>query len=142
MGEHASLPRCQPSFGGDDLAGLRHDMCFGPDTPSIAGDRSRKIDLGLDCPEAGARGNERVARAPGRAVDQCHGPSTMRGPHRIEQMVAGLALECREAIADLDQPEPQSFRDRRVGQASIDDACRICLPVSWAISSGFATPYQ
>ena len=45
----------------------------------------------------------------------------MRRPHRIAEMVAGLALKGREAVADLDQPECQGLRDRRMRQAALDD---------------------
>src|SRR6516225_8487149 len=120
MRENTAVARCNPSLGRDDLAGLRNDMRFGPDVPGIVGDRSREIDLGLDRPKAGSCRHQGVAGAASRAVDQGHGPAAMRRPYRIEEMIARLALECREPVADLDQPECQSLRDRRMRQAALD----------------------
>jgi len=87
---------------------------FGPDAPGIAGDRSRQIDLGLDRPEPRSRRDQGIASAPGRAIDQRHRPAAMHSPHRIEQMIARLALECREAIGGLGKPERQSLSCARI----------------------------
>src|SRR6516164_9835112 len=120
MGKNAPIPRRYPPFGRNDLAGLRHDVRFGSDATAVAGDRSREVGFGLEGSESGSRGHKRVASAPGRAVDQGHRPA-VHGSHWVEQVVAGLTVESRETVADLDQPERQGTRDRRVRQVSLDD---------------------
>ena len=48
-------------------------------------------------------------------------PAAVDCAHRIEQLQARVALEGGETVADLDEPERQRLRNRRLRQAAIDD---------------------
>jgi hypothetical protein len=52
----------------------------------------------------------------------------------------GLALERREAVADLDEPEGQRLRDQRLRELAVNDSLQDLLPDSPAMSGGDASP--
>jgi hypothetical protein len=57
------------------------------------------------------------------------------GPHRVEQVIARIVLEGRETIADFDQPQDVNVLEiGGCGSRPSIMACRISLPVIWAIS--------
>src|SRR5271165_1012226 len=123
-----SVAAQDPRLARDHLPPLRDDARLGANPSGVLGDRAGEVGLGLDCRVARACGQQRLSGAADGAVNERQRPSPVDPAHRIEQMRARFALERREAVADLGEPEGQRLRDRRLGQLAVDNGLKDLFP--------------
>ena len=116
-------------LAGDDAPPPADGAPFGADAACVLGDRAREIGLCLDCRIAAASGHQCVRCAAGRAVDKGERPAAVNDPQGIQKVRPGVALEDREAVADLREPERHGLRDCRGRQAPVDTPWRNSRPV-------------
>src|SRR5688500_5810386 len=60
----------------------------------------------------------------------------MHAARGIEEVRAGIALEHREALADLDDPEAHRLRDRRLRHRAVDDGLEALAAAQARVVSG------
>ena len=112
MRQKAALGVDDPHLAGDDAPPAADRAAFGADAARILGDGPREIGLGLNRRIAPASRDERMGGAAGRAVDEGHRPAAVYDPQRVQEVRPGVALEHREAVADLRELERQRLHDR------------------------------
>src|SRR5271166_6305845 len=112
MGQDAPAVVEDPPLAGDDAAAAADRAAFGADAAGVLRDRAGEIRLGLDRGVAAAGREQRLAGAAGGAVDQRQRPAAVDDAERVQKMLAGVALEDGEAVADLGKQKRERPRDR------------------------------
>ena len=105
MGQYSSIGSAQLSLRGNNLPPLRNHARFGAHPAGIRRDAPRKIRLGLDRRGTDARGQQRLRRTSGHAVDERQRPPAVDHAHRIQQVRTSVAFKRSETFADFREPE-------------------------------------